>query len=67
MPKVKSDTSAGKRFKITKTGKVMHRPQGISHLKKAKSKNNLRRLKRPGELYHPFAVKIKEMLIHFES
>jgi len=62
MPKVKTNSAAKKRFTVTKTGKVMHRPQGISHLKKGKSKNNLRRLKRPGSLYHAYAVKVKEMI-----
>lgn len=62
MPKIKTNTSAEKRFKITKTGKAMHRLQNLSHLKKAKSKNNLRRHQEPQHLYGAFEVKIKKML-----
>lgn len=62
MPKVKTDTAAEKRFRITKTGKLMRGHQGSRHLKMAKTKTNLRRNKEPATTYHAFAVKIKEML-----
>lgn len=59
---MKTRKSAGKRFKITKTGKVMHRRQMSSHLKRKKSKSNLRRKKVPAELTGKFAKKVKLML-----
>lgn len=60
--KRKVRNSAAKRFKITKTGKVMHGHQFSSHLKLNKSKRRLRRLKEPGQLEGAFAKKVKQML-----
>jgi len=51
-----------RRFKVTKTGKVMFSHQYAGHLKKSKSKRRLRRLKEPGVLDKSFAKKIKVML-----
>lgn len=39
MPKLKTHKGAARRFKVTSTGKVMHRKGHISHLRTAKSKN----------------------------
>lgn len=60
--KKKVKSSVAKRFKITKTGKVMHRHQFGGHLKLGKSKRRLRRLKEPAQLHEAFAKKIKQML-----
>ena len=38
MPKLKTHKGAARRFKVTSTGKVMHRKGHISHLRSAKSK-----------------------------
>lgn len=62
MTKQKVRKSALKRFKITKTGKVMFTHQFGSHLKIHKSKSRLRRQKEPGILSEAFAKKIKQML-----
>lgn len=62
MPKLKVKKAAAKRFKVTKTGKVMHGKQFGGHLKIGKSKRRLRRLKEPAELTGEFAKKIKRML-----
>ena len=64
MSKVKQKIrgSVSKRFKVTKTGKVMHGHQYNGHLKFGKSKSRLRRLKEPGELKGEFAKKVKRML-----
>jgi len=51
-----------KRFKVTKTGKVMFSHQNAGHLKKNKSKTQQRRAKEPGVLSKPFAKKVKRML-----
>lgn len=62
MPKIKTRKSADKRFKVTKTGKVMHGHQYGSHLKLHKSKRRLRRQKEPAVMTGEFAKKIKQML-----
>jgi ribosomal protein L35 len=62
MGKNKVRKSAVKRFKITKTGKVMFAHQYSGHLKLHKSKSRLRRQKEPGILTGEFAKKIKRML-----
>jgi large subunit ribosomal protein L35 len=62
MIKKKIKKSVSKRFKVTKTGKVMFNHQYQSHLKISKSKRRIRRQKEPGELVGAFAKKIKQML-----
>jgi ribosomal protein L35 len=62
MGKIKIRKSALKRFKVTKTGKVMFAHQYGGHLKIHKSKSRLRRQKEPGELKGVFAKNIKRML-----
>lgn len=60
--KIKVRKGVAKRFKITKTGKVMFGHQYGSHLKLHKSKRRLRRQKEPGVLTGAFAKKIKRMM-----
>ena len=60
--KQKVRKSAAKRFKVTKTGKVMFGHQYSSHLKLHKSKRRLRRQKEPAVLVGKFAKKVKRML-----
>jgi large subunit ribosomal protein L35 len=62
MGKVKTRKSVAARFKVTKTGKVMHGHQFGSHLKLHKSKRRLRRQKEPAVMTGAFAKKIKFML-----
>jgi large subunit ribosomal protein L35 len=62
MKKLKVRKAAAKRFKITKTGKVMFGHQYNSHKKLHKSKRRLRRQKEPGVLTGAFAKKIKQMM-----
>ena len=62
MSKFKIKKSVAKRFKVTKTGKVMFSHQYKGHLKLNKSKRRLRRQKEPGMLTGAFAIKIKRML-----
>mgnify|MGYP001559711830 CR=1 FL=1 len=54
--------SVAKRFKVTKTGKVMFEHQYGSHKKLTKSKSRIRRQKEPGQLTGGFAKKVKRML-----
>jgi len=62
MPKLKIKKSVSRRFKVTKTGKVMFGHQYGSHLKLHKSKRRIRRQKEPGVMTGLFAKKIKKML-----
>ncbi|MEK7502652.1 MAG: bL35 family ribosomal protein [Patescibacteria group bacterium] len=62
MPKKKIKKSVSKRFKVTKTGKVLFSHQNKGHHKLIKSKSRLRRQKEPGVLRGKFAKKIKQML-----
>ncbi|HZE86704.1 MAG TPA: bL35 family ribosomal protein [Methylomirabilota bacterium] len=64
MKKIKKKVrdSVAKRFKVTKTGKVMFGHQYSSHKKLSKSKSRIRRQKEPGQLKGAFAKKIKQML-----
>lgn len=50
MPKMKTKKIVAKRFKITKTGKVLHRAQGLRHIRRKKSKARQRRQDRPVEV-----------------
>ena len=45
MPKLKTKKSVAKRFKVTASGKIMHRPAGVSHFN-AKLSGKQRRKKR---------------------
>lgn len=47
MPKIKTRKIAVKRFKITKTGKVIHRTKGARHIRRTKSKSRQRRQDSP--------------------
>ncbi|KKQ38027.1 MAG: hypothetical protein A3H17_01560 [Candidatus Levybacteria bacterium RIFCSPLOWO2_12_FULL_37_14] len=60
--KKKIKNSIGKRFKVTKSGKVMFSHQYKGHLKINKSGSRLRRQKEPGILKGRFARKIKQLL-----
>lgn len=50
MPKTKTKKIVAKRFKITKTGKVLHRAQGARHLRRRKSKARQRRQDRMAKI-----------------
>lgn len=43
MTKIKTKKIVAKRFKVTKTGKLMHRVQGARHLRRKKNKSRQRR------------------------
>jgi large subunit ribosomal protein L35 len=60
--KKKVKKAVSRRFKITKTGKVMFSHQNRGHLKTNKSKRNLRRGKEPGVLHKSFAKRVKVMM-----
>ena len=62
MPKQKTRKSLTRRFKITKTGKVMRRQGFKRHLNVKKSSSKKRRLKRVVAVKGAHAKKIKKVL-----
>ncbi|MCX7881324.1 MAG: 50S ribosomal protein L35 [Patescibacteria group bacterium] len=60
--KQKTNKSAAKRFKITKTGKILHRSHYLRHLRSKKRKSQIRRLKQLKEVKGKYKIKIKKML-----
>ncbi|HOB04966.1 MAG TPA: 50S ribosomal protein L35 [Propionibacteriaceae bacterium] len=50
MPKMKTHSGAKKRFKVTGTGKLVHRSAGKRHLNEHKSSRQTRRLMPDAEL-----------------
>jgi len=60
--KKKIKKSVSKRFKITKTGKVLFTHQYGRHLKIKKTKSRQRRHGEPGVLKGKFARKVKQMM-----
>ncbi len=62
MPSIKAKTHKGTkaRFKVTGTGKVMHKRCGSSHLNSHKSGSKIRRLRKSKVLNNPaFAAKLR--------
>ena len=60
--KVRTRKAAAKRFKVTKTGKVLHRSHYIRHKRYNKGKKRVRRLKLMKKTEGVFGRKIKQML-----
>jgi large subunit ribosomal protein L35 len=62
MVKLKTNRSAAKRFKITKTGKVKHKKANLRHLLSAKSRARKRNLRKAGVLTASDAKTIRALL-----
>ncbi len=62
MAKQRTDKSASKRFKVTGSGKVLHRSHYLRHIKHSKSKRQVRDLKKLKPLEGVFEKKVKQML-----
>jgi large subunit ribosomal protein L35 len=63
MPKIRTNKIAKKRFKVTKTGKIVHRTKGARHLRSNKSKARQRRQDSPKTLTNTkFITAIKRLL-----
>jgi len=60
--KFKPRKSVKKRFKVTKTGKVIRRSTHLRHLRRKESKRTTRRKKVPRVVTGKMAKKIKKML-----
>ena len=53
MPKVKTNSSAKKRFKVTGTGKIMHQKAFKRHILTKKSTKRKRNMRKDGEVAQP--------------
>jgi large subunit ribosomal protein L35 len=62
MPKLKTNRSAKKRFRITKNGKVMCANGYKNHLLESKSSKRKRKLRRTGTVDSLEAAKIKRLM-----
>jgi large subunit ribosomal protein L35 len=62
MPKVKTKSGAKKRFKVTGTGKIMHKRAYKNHILTKKETKQKRRLSRKTVIKAADAVNIKPML-----
>jgi large subunit ribosomal protein L35 len=63
MPKMKTKKIVRKRFKITGTGKIVHRMQGARHLRSKKNKVHQRRQDAPQIITNTkYSVNIKRFL-----
>jgi len=62
MPKLKTNKSVAKRFKITKNGKVKKRAAGRSHILGKKTRKAKRKLRQSSYLAPCEAKKIRRML-----
>jgi ribosomal protein L35 len=60
--KLKIRKSITRRFKITKTGKVLFRGSHISHLRRKKKKGQIRAQKVPQVMRGVWAKKVKKLL-----
>jgi large subunit ribosomal protein L35 len=62
MPKQKTNSGAKKRFKMTKTGKIVRHSASKRHLLVSKSAKRKRHLRRPSVEPEMMAKKIREMM-----
>jgi large subunit ribosomal protein L35 len=62
MPKTKTHSGAGKRFKITGTGKVMREKANARHLLEHKSSRRTRRLAMEAEMAPGDAKRVMKLL-----
>ena len=62
MPKQKTHSGAKDRFRVTKTGKVLHKKMNKNHMLEKKTSKRKRRLNKGSELTGGDAKQIKKML-----
>ena len=60
--KLKVKKSISNRFEVTRTGKVLRMSSFNRHLRRKKSKKQLRRIKGKQPVHAAFAIKIKKLL-----
>lgn len=62
MPKQKTHKGLKKRFRVTATGKVMHRKAGTSHLLSHMTTKRKRKLRKPGVASDVHAKLVRHLL-----
>jgi large subunit ribosomal protein L35 len=62
MPKVKTNSSAKKRFKVTGTGKIMHQKAFKRHILTKKSKKRKRNMRKDGTVSDSHLHFVKRLL-----
>ena len=62
MPKVKTNSSAKKRFKVTGTGKITHQKAFKRHILTKKSKKRKRNMRKMGEVSYANLDFVKRLL-----
>ena len=62
MPKVKTNSSAKKRFKVTATGKITHQKSFKRHILTKKSKKRKRNMRKDGEVAKSHVEFVKRLL-----
>ncbi|MDZ4807380.1 MAG: 50S ribosomal protein L35 [Bacteroidota bacterium] len=62
MPKVKTNSSAKKRFKVTGTGKIMHQKAFKRHILTKKSKKRKRNMRKDGMVADSHLHFVKRLL-----
>jgi large subunit ribosomal protein L35 len=68
MPKLKAHKGMKKRFRISATGKVLHKRCGSSHLMSHKSGKRVRRLRKPTQIENPAeAERIREAMLERQN
>ena len=64
MPKMKTRKAAAKRFKVTASGKVKYKKQGLRHILTKKSTKRKRSLRHGAILSAPETKRVQRMLPH---
>ncbi|NBB90172.1 MAG: 50S ribosomal protein L35 [Spirochaetes bacterium] len=62
MPKMKTRRSAAKRFRVTPTGKVKYKKQGLRHILTKKSRKRKRNLRKTAILSPEEAKRAKKLI-----
>jgi large subunit ribosomal protein L35 len=62
MPKMKSHSGAAKRFKKTRTGKILRGQANIAHYLEGKSSTRKRRLQRSAEVSRTDRPRVRKLL-----
>ncbi len=62
MPKMKTHSGAKDRFRVTRTGKVLHEKMNKNHMLEKKTSKRKRRLSAGGELAGGDAAQIRKLL-----
>ena len=63
MPKMKTNSSVKKRFKVTGSGKIMRRKAGLRHILTKKSKDVKKKLGQSAVVFKGDAPRIKRMMV----